>query len=65
MRQLPKGDAVALCTIAGKPRIPEHCVQYAYMVQWDQTETWQQEKDPEYKKLAVDKDNPHHMNWIW
>jgi len=41
-----------MCTIATTPRIPEHCIAYAYEVLW-----------PKDKKL--DKDNYEHMNWIY
>jgi NEDD8-activating enzyme E1 len=43
-----------ICTITNTPRIPEHCIAYAFMVQWDQ------EKDH-----VINKDSPEDMRWIY
>lgn len=45
-----------MCTIAETPRLPEHCIQYAYVVMWEQ----------EFgKDKVVDKDSPDDMQWIF
>jgi len=25
-----------MCTVRETPRIPEHCIQYAYVIEWEQ-----------------------------
>jgi ubiquitin-activating enzyme E1 C len=43
-----------LCTIANNPRLPEHCIEYASTVQW-------QQERPEEK---LDMDIPDHVDWV-
>ena len=31
----PKQTTFQFCTIAETPRLPEHCVQYAYVIEWE------------------------------
>lgn len=50
---LPPETSYPLCTVKEIPRQPEHCIQYAYMIEW-----------PEHFKRAVDKDSPVDMQWI-
>lgn len=54
INQLATEDTYPLCTIKETPRVPEHCIQYAYMIQW-----------PENSTLPVDKDSPDDMQWIY
>ena len=35
MDTLPPDDTYPLCTIKETPRLPEHCIQYALVVEWD------------------------------
>jgi NEDD8-activating enzyme E1 len=53
---LPPQVGYPMCTIRETPRLPEHCIQYAYALQWP--ETFGQQK-------AVDKDSPNDMRWIY
>ena len=44
-----------LCTIAETPRLPEHCIEWASVLQWP-------ENFPEEK---MDGDNPEHLKWCF
>ena len=44
-----------MCTIRETPRLPEHCIQYAYVIEWEH----------EFGNKAVDKDSPKDMQWIF
>lgn len=44
----------ALCTIAETPRIPEHCIEYIYIVQWKKSHD-----------KPVDKDSVEDVTWIY
>ena len=44
-----------MCTIRETPRLPEHCIQYAYVISWEET----------FGKKVVDKDSPVDMQWIY
>jgi len=70
-----------LCTIADVPRIPEHCIQYALLMQWpyllelkavDNFKLADRPKEKEGEKLPeppnavkLDKDDILHMSWIF
>lgn len=45
-----------MCTIRETPRIPEHCIQYAYVFEWEQHFG---------KSKEVDKDSFDDINWIF
>ncbi|KAL2212668.1 hypothetical protein CC79DRAFT_439473 [Sarocladium strictum] len=47
--------AVPLCTIASIPRQPEHCIEWAHVIAWDQEKPFPQ----------LDKDDPTHVTWLF
>ncbi|QUC17804.1 uncharacterized protein UV8b_02045 [Ustilaginoidea virens] len=47
--------AVPLCTIASIPRQPEHCVEWAHVIAWEEEKPF-----PE-----LDKDDPQHIAWLY
>lgn len=54
----PPARNFPLCTIANTPRLPEHCVEYAHLVLWNQ-------KNPFGGGVALDTDNVEHMKWVY
>ncbi|XP_046632158.1 NEDD8-activating enzyme E1 catalytic subunit-like [Daphnia pulicaria] len=47
-----------LCTIAHTPRLPEHCIEYARLLQWPK-------ENPFGEEVAIDGDDPNHISWIY
>jgi ubiquitin-activating enzyme E1 C len=47
-------NTFALCTIAETPRLPEHCIEYIYILKWKENFT-----------RVVDKDSVDDVNWIY
>lgn len=47
--------AVPLCTLATIPRQPEHCIEWAHIMAWEQ--------EKPYPKL--DNDDPEHITWLY
>jgi len=44
-----------ICTLANTPRLPEHCIEWAHIIQWPK----------EYGATKFDADNPDHMKWMF
>lgn len=45
-----------LCTIATTPRLPEHCIEYVKIIQWDKENPFEAD---------LDGDDPQHISWIF
>ncbi|XP_067643397.1 nedd8-activating enzyme E1 catalytic subunit [Eurosta solidaginis] len=45
-----------LCTIANTPRLPEHCIEYVKIIQWDKENPF---------NVALDGDDPQHVAWVY
>uniref|UniRef100_A0A4W6DFN8 NEDD8-activating enzyme E1 catalytic subunit n=1 Tax=Lates calcarifer TaxID=8187 RepID=A0A4W6DFN8_LATCA len=46
-----------MCTIASMPRLPEHCIEYARILQWP--------KEKPFGDTSLDGDNPEHIQWVF
>ncbi|PHJ17692.1 nedd8-activating enzyme e1 catalytic subunit [Cystoisospora suis] len=51
----PPQVSYPLCTIAETPRLPEHCIEYAMLISWDQ----------EKRGETFDSDNAVHVRWAY
>ena len=51
----PPQRTYPLCTIAETPRLPEHCISYAQLVEWPKHNT----------SRAIDTDSPEDMQWLF
>lgn len=47
--------AVPLCTLATIPRQPQHCIEWAHIIKWEE-----QRKD-----IVLDTDDPEHITWLY
>lgn len=54
----PPAKNYPLCTIANTPRLPEHCIEYANVVQWPR-------ENPYGLGTKPDLDNPDHAAWLY
>ena len=49
-----KRNTYAMCTIAENPRVPEHCIEYAFTIEWKK-----------HFNKPVDKDSIEDIEWIY
>lgn len=47
--------AVPLCTLATIPRQPQHCIEWAHIIAWEE----------ERKEDTLDTDDPEHITWLY
>lgn len=45
-----------LCTIANTPRLPEHCIEYVKVIQWEKENPF---------NVVLDGDDPIHLSWVY
>nr|XP_016943386.1 nedd8-activating enzyme E1 catalytic subunit [Drosophila suzukii] len=45
-----------LCTIANTPRLPEHCIEYVKIIQWEKQNPF---------GIPLDGDDPQHIGWVY
>lgn len=54
MGSLPPETTYPLCTIKETPRLPEHCIQYAFVIEWPL----------HFPTRKLDGDSPEDMKWV-
>ncbi|KAF8643765.1 hypothetical protein AX16_008784 [Volvariella volvacea WC 439] len=52
---LNKPTAFPICTIANTPRLPEHCIEWASVLEWPRV----------HKDKKMDTDDPDHISWLY
>ncbi|KAJ1728623.1 NEDD8 activating enzyme [Coemansia biformis] len=50
----PPKTTYPICTIANTPRLPEHCIEWASVLEWPRT----------FPDTKLDGDNVDHINWV-
>ncbi|KAG6814501.1 hypothetical protein H0H92_000026 [Tricholoma furcatifolium] len=58
---LNKPTAFPICTIANTPRLPEHCIEWASVLEWPRVQGVQRKCAPDKK---LDTDDPEHISWL-
>ena len=51
----PPPQGFPMCTIAENPRVPEHCIAYAFIVEWEK----------HFPEKTLNKDSPEDMQWVY
>ncbi|KAM6500362.1 hypothetical protein JOM56_003376 [Amanita muscaria] len=52
---LNKQTAFPICTIANTPRLPEHCIEWASVLEWPRV----------HGEKKMDTDDPEHITWLY
>lgn len=52
---LNKQTTYPICTIANTPRLPEHCIEWASVLEWPRV----------FGEKKLDNDNPDHIQWLF
>lgn len=52
---LSKQTTYPICTIANTPRLPEHCIEWASVLEWPRL----------FPDKKLDNDNPDHISWLF
>ncbi len=52
---LSKPTSFPICTIANTPRLPEHCIEWASVLEWPRAK----------RNEKLDTDNPEHIQWLF
>jgi ubiquitin-activating enzyme E1 C len=50
-----KPNSFPICTIANTPRLPEHCIEWASVLEWPRV----------FPDQKYDTDNPEHISWLY
>ena len=54
----PPRETFPMCTLAQRPRLPEHCIEYVRIVTWTN-------EQPFGEGVSLDGDDPAHLQWIY
>jgi len=58
----PPRTTFQICTLAHTPRRPEHCIEFAHLLKWDEDKPF---KDDKGNAVKPDMDNPLHLRWMY
>jgi len=70
---LNKPTTFPICTIANTPRLPEHCIEWASVLEWPRVKggtisvssNGQQSCEPLLAETKLDTDDPEHIQWLY